>query len=88
MEPVVLISEQLWRARYNQTPDAVGRTVRINGRPHTIIGILPDALSFPPFAEVWLPMAPENDGAGRADRSTAVIARLAEGVTLAQSQLP
>jgi hypothetical protein len=33
-------------------------------------------------------MAPENDGAGRADRSTAVIARLAEGVTLAQSQLP
>jgi len=39
--PVVVISQALWRAQLGQSPDAVGRTVELNGQGYTIIGIAP-----------------------------------------------
>lgn len=42
----VVISERLWRQRYAGHPDALGRTAVLNGRPHTIIGVVPAKFEF------------------------------------------
>lgn len=57
--PVVVISDRFWRHRLNSSPDAVGRTIRLNGQPATIVGITPKdfngAFSINP-AELFVPV--------------------------------
>jgi putative ABC transport system permease protein len=54
---VVLISHKLWARRFNNDPNVLGRTVRIDARPFTIIGVMPDRQL--PFveADLWMPIA-------------------------------
>jgi len=71
-QPVVMISHELWQERFGGMPGVLGRTVRLDGKSHTIIGVLPPRLEFPleraptlgagsiltPGAKsFWLPMA-------------------------------
>jgi predicted permease len=54
--PVAIVSESIWRARFASDPAAIGRTVRINNRPVTIVGVVPDRTSnwtLPP--SIWMP---------------------------------
>jgi len=50
VKPVVVITHQLWRQRFNQDPSAVGSTMTLNGTPLTIVGVLA-----PPFDETKVP---------------------------------
>ena len=50
-----LISERLWRSRFSESPDVLGKLVTLNGRPITIIGVLPSRFDFPTNAQVWTP---------------------------------
>ena len=56
--PVVIVSHEFWRSRLHGAPDVAGRTVRINGRPTTIVGVAP--ARFPGLElrdpQVWLPI--------------------------------
>jgi putative ABC transport system permease protein len=54
---VVLISHKLWARRFSADPNILGRSIRIDGRPLTIIGVMPDAQL--PFLEtdLWMPIA-------------------------------
>jgi putative ABC transport system permease protein len=58
---VVVISHTFWRSRLGSDPNAVGRTLIFNGRPHTIVGVLPARLRAVPglglAPEVYLPLA-------------------------------
>ena len=45
--PVVIISHALWQRRYGGDPDVLGRVLRLNGRPATIIGVMPEGMRFP-----------------------------------------
>ena len=45
--PVILLSESLWRQRFGGDADAIGKIVQLDGRPHTIVGVLPDSMSYP-----------------------------------------
>jgi putative ABC transport system permease protein len=45
--PVILLSESLWRLRFGGDADAIGKIVQLDGRPHTIVGVLPDSMSYP-----------------------------------------
>src|SRR5438067_8946448 len=68
-DSVVVISERLWRRRFNSDPQLVGTQVSVNGRSFTVIGIMPARLEFPlplfgvqggTFAEradMWKPVA-------------------------------
>jgi macrolide transport system ATP-binding/permease protein len=57
--PVVVISDRFWRSRLDSSPDAVGRTIRLNRQTATIVGIAPKnfdgALSFNP-SELFVPI--------------------------------
>ena len=98
-DSVVVISERLWRRRFNSDPQLVGTQVSVNGRSFTVIGIMPARLEFPlplfgvqggTFAEradMWKPIAfTKNDLESRGSRSYGVIGRLKPGVTIAQAQ--
>ena len=56
--PVVLLSHNLWRTRYQSDPRMIGKPVYLNGKPFTVIGILPQQFDFPAGAEAWVPLPP------------------------------
>lgn len=84
-EPVVVLSYHLWQRLFQGEPSAVGKTLRLNDRPHTIIGVMPPRFGWYGNEGFWLPM---GTTAGE-PRPTIPIARLAPGVsvTAAQEQL-
>jgi putative ABC transport system permease protein len=85
-EPVVLLSDEVWRARYGGDPAIVGRPLLVNGRPHTIIGVMPPDFEFPLYQKIWVPLAPFAHNEPRDRRSLMTVARLKPGVSILQSQ--
>ena len=84
--PVVVLSNGLWRRRFGGDPAVLGRSIRINDVPHTLVGIMPPGASLPgPLAgddAVWVPVrmtAAEREGA--TSHNYTVVARLADGVS-------
>ena len=63
-EPVILLSHSVWRDRYGQSPDVVGRTVRAGNELATIIGVMPEGFGFPDNEQVWMPLV-DTAGAAR-----------------------
>ncbi len=55
--PVAILSHQLWQQFYGGDPRIIGRTVKMNDVPTTIVGIMPDGFRFPVSTEVWLPFS-------------------------------
>jgi putative ABC transport system permease protein len=54
---VAIVSERFWRSHFAADPNAVGRTVMLDGEPHTIVGVMPAGMRFPSrTTDVWLPL--------------------------------
>ena len=90
----VILSDRLWRERFNADPTVVGRTVNLNGSPYTIVGVMPPGFAFPHSAGMpgsftlprqtllWAPLALSRGGRVRGEPSElAVLGRLAPGFT-------
>jgi putative ABC transport system permease protein len=54
--PAVILGGTLWRARFGADPTTIGKTIRVNGVPSTIVGIMPPEVGFPDRVEFWLPL--------------------------------
>jgi len=74
----VLLSDRVWRNDFGADPAIVGRTIRANSQPATIIGVMPPKFAFPFREEVWLSRRASAGDEFGAD----VIARLAPGITI------
>jgi putative ABC transport system permease protein len=87
-DAVILLSHGLWQRRLGGAPDVVGRSLVLNGRPHTVVGVMPPDFNYPPGGvEVWAPLAlGENDKAERKALSLAVVGRLAPGAGLERAR--
>ncbi len=98
-DDVVVISERLWQRRFNSDPTLLGKTLLLNGRSYTVIGVMPKTFEFPiplfnvqggQFAErvdIWKPIAfTAAELKSRGSRSYGVIARLQPGITAAAAQ--
>jgi putative ABC transport system permease protein len=57
-KPVVVISNELWRRRFNAAPQVIGTVVPVNGRAMTLIGVAPPDFEWPTGAELWVPLVP------------------------------
>jgi putative ABC transport system permease protein len=57
-EPVVVLSHRLWLRLFEGNPSAIGRTLRLNGRPHTVIGVMPPRFGWYGNDGFWLPLSP------------------------------
>jgi putative ABC transport system permease protein len=82
---VVLIAARVWQERFAGAADVVGRTIRVEGRPTVVIGILPPKFSFVGAPDLIVPMALTPDRLKDTDHAYDVYARLAPGVTRAQA---
>jgi putative ABC transport system permease protein len=83
---VVIISDHVWRERFGADPTVLGRTMRVNSRVRTIVGVMPPRYRFPESANFWIPAGFDPAGDQRIDGTLRVVGRLAPGVTLAQAQ--
>ncbi len=76
---VVIISERFWKNRFGGKTDVVGRTVRVDGEPHEIVGVLPATINdwrhFGPY-DFFRPLALD-------DRNPAIVARRTSGSSAA-----
>ena len=86
-ERVVTLSHGLWTRLYGSDPDAVGRSITLDGVQHIIVGVMPEAFAFPSIkAAIWVP--DPLDTADDADFDAPylqLVARLASGATGAQA---
>ncbi|HTI05854.1 MAG TPA: ABC transporter permease [Gemmatimonadales bacterium] len=83
---VALLGAGYWRSEYAADPHIVGRTISLDGEPHTIIGVLPPLPGFRPL-DVWLPIRVDLDTASfhRGNHPGLIgLARLKPGVTIEQ----
>jgi len=58
---VVLLSHTLWQSRYGGDPGILGRQIRVNTRPTTVVGIMPAGMSYPYREVVWIPATLRED---------------------------
>jgi len=85
-EPVAIIGYGLWKTRYGSDPNVIGKSIRINDVPTTVIGIMAEGMKFPTNTDVWMPLVPDTDMERRDARAMNLFGRLAPGVTLKQAQ--
>ena len=84
---VVVVSHRLSMRMFGGNREAVGRQIRLDGGPRTIVGVMPPDFRFPSQTDLWVPMASVfgmNDS--RSWRADQAIGRLRPGVTIAQAQ--
>lgn len=88
-EPVAVLSHAFWRQHFGGDPAALGQRLRLDGRDHTVIGVMPaEFRSAEPFA-LWVPMAfsaDERSDGYRGARFLDVLGRLRAGATIANAQ--
>jgi predicted permease len=89
-DTVVVLSHQLWIAQFGGDKAIVGKTIQLNGRPYTVIGVMPPTFVKPDGALAWVPLVwtPE-ERVVRGEHHWLAIARLRANVTLqlAQNQM-
>jgi len=89
---VAILSDTFWRQRYNADPNVIGKQIRVNSVPRTVIGVLPPAFRFlSSDARVFLPLAARLEDRAPSRRHSGgnviqMIARLQPDATLAQAQ--
>jgi putative ABC transport system permease protein len=91
-EQLVILSNKLWTRRYAADPGIVGRDIRVDGRPHTVVGVMPASFRQPERSlswqstELWRPVLLESERDDHGSRYLRTIARLAPGVTVEQAR--
>lgn len=92
--PVVVLGEGLWKRRFAANPNIVGTSVTLNGKPHTVIGVIPQSVRLlnpgtAPFNDAFTPLGqydPELFRNRGVNDGTQGLARLKPGVTLAEAR--
>jgi len=85
---VVILSDGLWRRQFGARPEAIGSTMRLDGKPFTIVGVAPPELTIPAGAEYWRPLVFTRDNLSDKQRGAqwiGAIARLKPGIDLQQA---
>jgi predicted permease len=93
-EHVLVISHSVWQRRFHADPSIIGRSVTLDGRPYSIIGVMPPTFSFPNNSpgqriaprELWIPMRRSDDLEERGSHNYWTVARLAPRVSLEQAR--
>ena len=90
----VVLSFGFWQRQFAGKPDVINQTVRLNGQPHTVIGVMPATLNFPDASNFWVPATHDVPGCGppnadpreqRGAHCLRGVARLKEGTSVQQA---
>ena len=87
---VIIISHKLWQKRFASDPAALGKSMMLDGKPYTIVGILPSTFRFSEPADLWIPLPEIVPSKTKSQMVTVdlynVIARMKPGVSIARAQ--
>ena len=90
---VVLLSEGLWKQAFNADQQIAGKTIRVNGKPRTVVGVMPASFRFPEIMGqdlhkgLWLPIQPTTEmQKDRGSHFFCIVAGLKPGVSMAQAK--
>ena len=84
---VVVVGADLWDSRFGRDPEIVGKTIRIAGLPHTVVGVMPEGFLFPIADHLWLPLRANPTDYQRGEGPyLRVFGRLADGVSMDQAR--
>lgn len=86
-DDVALLGHDLWRRQFGGDPGVLGRVVRVNGEPRTVVGVLPRHFEFPYSAQLWLPLVLTGAAEREGDHNLFTVARLAPQVGLDRAQV-
>lgn len=78
---VVLLQNRFWRRRFHADPGIVGKTLRLDGRPYAVIGVLPAGEPWLNAADVFVPLV-YSPQANRGSFEESVVGRLKDGVSI------
>ena len=85
-EQEVILGFGLWQRRYAADSEIIGKTIRLDGKPFTVVGVMPKDFHFPMAAELWTPMAMDGKERGmRGTRYMDVVAKVKPGITVRQA---
>jgi predicted permease len=79
---VALVSDGLWHRRYQADPSVIGRAIRLDNVPYTIVGVMPPKFQFPSRSDVWIPITPAVTVAAAATRGVSILGHLAPDATI------
>lgn len=86
----VVLNDTFWRHRFGADPKILGQIIRLNGEPHTVVGVMPPGFYFPSLrAQFWVPFPftpQQKSDAARGHEFSTMLARLKPGVTVEQAQ--
>ena len=84
---VVLLSDKLWHRRYAADPGVLGRTVMLDGEPHTVVGVMGPEFTYEQRTELWVPIAlTPQQRENRVNGFLRLVGRLKPGVSEEQAQ--
>jgi putative ABC transport system permease protein len=89
-EREVVLSFRMWQRQFGGEPGAIGKTITLDGRNYTVIGVMPRGFKFAPFwavkAELWAPLPLAGRTSNRDANSLRAFARLKPGISLKQAR--
>jgi putative ABC transport system permease protein len=86
-DDVVILSYSLWRSRFAGDPGVIGRSVELNARKCTVIGVMAAHMRFPEWAEVWIPQPMDSKTLGiRGNHWLRAVGRLKPNVPVRRAQ--
>ncbi len=83
--PVVVVSYGYWKQHLGSPQDLSQSHLKIDNAVFSVIGVLPDGFQFPADAELWLPADTDGENPSRTSHNYSAVARLRDGVTVAQA---
>ena len=85
--PVVMLSHWIWQSRYGGDPDIVGRALTLDGRPTTVVGVMPPSFAYPPGRDMWSPKIFEGwERQSRGGGFWSVVGKLKPDVSVSAAQ--
>jgi putative ABC transport system permease protein len=79
---VTVLSHALWQTRFGGDPGIVGRDITLDGRPVTVVGVMPAGLRLTGDTQLWRPVVPDEVDQARGVHRLSVIGRLKPGATI------
>ena len=85
---VVVVSRGFWQRRLASAPDTIGRTISLNGRTFTVVGVMPGDFDYPLATDLWAPLVLSTEEMHqRANRSLSILGRLKPAIPVSQARV-
>jgi putative ABC transport system permease protein len=86
-DPIIVISDRLWRTRYGGDPAIVGKPLRLNGATNIVAGVMPPKFHYPDDIDVWQRLQWDLHFHSRGAHFMEAVVRLKEGTTIEQASV-